>query len=78
MKTTAADFDSVRSEDSRDDGYNQTPAGQFALSVSILMCAKRWRKRAQSLDEVRLRPRHVRAHITEGCSCPRTVLPATA
>lgn len=60
MKITAADIDSVRSEDSRDDGYSQSPAGQF---VSILVCAKR----AKSLDEVRLRPRHMRAHITEGC-----------
>jgi hypothetical protein len=74
MNITAADIDSVRSEDSRDDGYSQSPAGQFARSVSILVCAKR----AQSLDEVRLRPRHMRAHITEGCSCSRSVLPATA
>ena len=74
MNITAADIDSVRSEDSRDDGYSQSPAGQFARSVSILVCAKR----AKALDEVRIRPRHMRAHITEGCSCSRSVLPATA
>lgn len=49
---TDADKDSVRCEDNVDDYTQGTDLNSFARAASVVVYAKRWRKRAESLDEV--------------------------
>ena len=78
VQITPADLFRALPVDPKDDGYSQSPMGQFEKVANVVIYAHRWLKRAHdSLDEVRVRPRYdstpyLRAHATERCTCHPT------